>query len=93
MSPGTGTLLSEERGKSSPQNFNLLLLEPGNHYPVQQRNECSMASSGLPAGNFYMRQFISKRLHKVLQTFKLYGTDEGLKKPKRQKERNKKMKL
>lgn len=79
MSSGTGALLSEEGGKSSHQNFNFLLLEPGNHYPVQQRNECYITSNGVPAGNFYVREFISERLDKVLQTFKLHGTHEGLK--------------
>lgn len=46
---------------------------------MQQRNECYITSNGLPAGNFYVREFISKRLDKVLQTFKLHGTHEGLK--------------
>lgn len=41
---------------------------------MQLRNECYITSNGLPAGTFYVREFISKRLDKVLQTFKLHGT-------------------
>lgn len=59
---------------------------------MQPRNECYITSNGLPAGNFYVREFISKRLEKVLQTFKLHGTHEELKELRDKKEEMKKKK-
>lgn len=53
---------------------------------MQQRNECCITSNGVPAGNLYVREFLSKSLDQVLQTFKLHGTHEGLKELRQKKE-------